>query len=394
MDTSSFFGARPPKGNTPETPELEMAVTLELPQVAVSRDGERGIAVDGWWGEFQRLSGRFAAQTVLEVRLRPRAPTAHIAVRVSDDFHTFWDQPRQALRWEDPFSDAWMDLAVAAIGEYLDENPIPAQPQGDNFAAEVWLMSELFELFKRAPEQEDARLLKYVGGKLLQVHRFGIGSATFGRADSVRFGVAPQDFDTVAFQGEGQFWERSSDGTYRALPTLLSGFRAGFFPGQERPSLERVDSVLDKARYPAAARHLSKAIGFLHGPDQDLENAAKEAVNAVESVAMSICDRGPATLGAAVAELRKAGLVSKEIARIIESLYVYRNATPGVGHGSTKVPEVPDRDARLVADVSAAAIQFLDRLRPEAAGQASGNVSPGDGVEERAPSGEVPDQGR
>jgi len=337
---------------------------FKLPRVAISRDGNRGILVLDWWGEFYRVQDSFATATLFTVRLRPRAREATLQVRISHALPKFWDQPNQRYRWEDDFETSLPDLTLAMIGEYLDDSPVPEQPDPNLHAGVVWLNDSVFDLLRRDPEEEDARLLRYVGGKIVLGHRLGLDQIRFDRSDAVRWGISVDDLQRVAFQGEGQYWTRDNEGFYRPLPRLLADFRAGALPGHERPSLEQVGSVLDAERYPAAAHHLSKALEYLQGANPDLPNAARESVQAVESLAKVLLSGRHATLGDCVKTLRRDGIISREVARMIESLYAYRNATPGVGHGGTEVPDVPQLDAQLVLDVSAAVIRFLDGLWP------------------------------
>src|SRR5215208_3160744 len=95
-------------------------------------------------------------------------------------------------------------------------------------------------------------------------------------------------------------------------------------------------SSLDTARHAAAATQMRKAYAFLNAKSPDYPNAAKEAVAAIESMARIIT--GASTLGKAVADLRGQNRIDPPTAKVLEALYTYRSATPGVGHGGKTVP--------------------------------------------------------
>lgn len=337
---------------------------MTLPEVAVSRDGQRGILITQFEQERYKVSSRDAYATDLQVRVRPRLPLVGLQLVVTGQLQTFWDIPTQTLRWPEPFADAFPELALAGVGEFLDNAPQPQQPDVNHYAAVVWLNTDLFSLFTRQPEEDDARLLQYIGGKFYWAHRLGSKFASLSRSDALRFGVSLEDLHQVAWQSNGVLWERVSDGRYSPFPRLLTDFRSGAMPGQERSLVEQIEPLVDRTRYPAASVHIAKAVGFLRGPGVDLENAAKEAVTAVESVAKVILADPAATLGDCVKEFRRRGLLPREMGRILESLYAYRSATPGVAHGGTELPAVSSADATFILGVASVAVRYLDSLWP------------------------------
>ncbi len=337
---------------------------ITLPEVAISRDGQRAVLVNSFDASWRRVSGRDASARDARVRVAPRHPPVEIQLVVTGQLPTFWNVPNQTLRWPEDFNESFPEVAVTAIGEFLDNAPQPRQPDSDHYAAVVRITTDFFDLFNRPPEQNDARLLRYIGGKLYWAYRLGADSISLGRHDAIRFGITPEELNRVAWQSIGVFWQRDQLGAYRPLPRLLSDFQLGALPGQERPLIEQIEPLVDRDRYPAATVHIGKAIGFLRGSNVDLENAAKEAVTAVESVAKILLNDSSISFGDCIKEFRKRELVPREMARILESLYAYRNATPGVGHGGTDVPMVSPADATFVLGVASVAINYLDSLWP------------------------------
>lgn len=337
---------------------------MDLPEVALSRDGQRAILVLAIEKGRRGVTGRAATAVDATVRLAPRRSEVELQLVFGDQTPMFWDNPRQKLRWPESFADSFPELAVAAIGEHLDNSPQPDQPDSNHYAAVVWVNDNVWSLFRRPPEEDDAPLLRYIGAKFYWAHKLGADSASLGRHDALRFGLTADDLHRLALEGSGVLWDRLSNGRYRALPRLLSDFRSGAVPGQERSLFEQIQPFVDRSRYPAAAVHVSKAVGFLGGPNVDLENAAKEAVSAVESVSKVLLDLPTATLGECVKEFRKRRLLPREMARILESLYAYRGATPGVAHGGMDINVVSSADAHFILGVAAVAVRYLDSLWP------------------------------
>src|ERR1700737_3242565 len=160
----------------------QVIATMNLPEVAVSRDGQRGLLVNRFEQEKHKVSGRDAVATDVQVRVGPRLPFVELQVVVTGQLSTFWDIPTQTQRWPERFDEVFPEIAVAAIGEYHDNAPQPAQPESENYAAVVWLTTDFFSLFTRPPEENDSRLLQYVGGKFFWAYRLGSDFATLGRS--------------------------------------------------------------------------------------------------------------------------------------------------------------------------------------------------------------------
>lgn len=288
-------------------------------------------------------------RSICRVRVAARAPLVTLKIIVTGELKDYWNIPQQQHRWHEvDFETAFPELALAGIGEYLDEEPVPQQPDESSHAAVVLLQSDLLELFAREPEQDDARLLRFIGGKLFWGYRYGLDAVLLRRHDALRFGVSEQDLHHVARQSEGVLWKRGGDGAYRAEPRLMTEFRSGTLPGQERLPIEQIAELIDKNRYPTSAHHIEKARSYLHGENVDLPSAAKEAIAAVESVCKTLLNEPTGTLGDCVKALRAKQLGPREIARMLESLYVYRSATPGVAHGGVTLPAVSEAEAQLM----------------------------------------------
>jgi abortive infection Abi-like protein len=113
-------------------------------------------------------------------------------------------------------------------------------------------------------------------------------------------------------------------------------------------------------RYKASQTSLRKAYDFLSRENPDYPNAAKEAIAALESIARLITGAG--TLGKAVERMKQHGKIDTPTANVLEAIYVYRNRTPGVGHGGATPPSTEVAEARLIVNLCASASLFLLEL--------------------------------
>jgi len=123
---------------------------------------------------------------------------------------------------------------------------------------------------------------------------------------------------------------------------------------------ERVASTESKilTGFQPARQHYAKARRYILSPIKDPENSIKESVSAVESVCRTIYPSA-STLGVALKEMRKDGLISSMLITVFEKFYAYANAEPAVRHGSHEPSSVLEIDAELALHVSAAFIRAI-----------------------------------
>ncbi|HYU09407.1 MAG TPA: hypothetical protein VEK77_08510 [Gemmatimonadales bacterium] len=112
-------------------------------------------------------------------------------------------------------------------------------------------------------------------------------------------------------------------------------------------------------RYAGPRQSLAKALEYSTGTKPDLPNAAKEAICAVEGMARVVTGLRTATLGAILKHLKKAGGLDPSIAKSLEALWGYASNSPGVRHGGITAATISEDEARLVVDMSAAAVRYL-----------------------------------
>jgi hypothetical protein len=106
------------------------------------------------------------------------------------------------------------------------------------------------------------------------------------------------------------------------------------------------------------AIHISNARGYLNKKPCDSANAIKESVCAVESLARTI-DSKAATLGDAIDHLRKQTTYPPLMLSLVEKLWAFSNAEPGVRHGSPQEERVIRADAEFSYATSLAIIRYL-----------------------------------
>jgi hypothetical protein len=129
-------------------------------------------------------------------------------------------------------------------------------------------------------------------------------------------------------------------------------------PSHTSPTLLDVATVRNALLpYPPALRHFEKGCAYLVGARIDPENAVKEGVCALEALALAICGRG-ATLGDAVKHLRSA-TGHWPLLDVIQRLYTYANAMPGVRHGKPELSTLTVDESRSLFTACAVALLGL-----------------------------------
>lgn len=191
---------------------------VRLPQLVASRDGRRAVLLESL-GTDLRASSRFDGFPLdSTVKLRPRGDPFFLRFKVSDSFRVAWDVKGQTLKWDENFSAALPALALIALGQFLDDNELPADPQDGEFAMVVPVFSDLFDIFKQRPPT-DQQVREYVRGKISWAWRFGVEPTRFDTWETHRLHVAIADLDRAAFPDIGVLWEKK-EGGYAALPAL------------------------------------------------------------------------------------------------------------------------------------------------------------------------------
>jgi hypothetical protein len=124
---------------------------------------------------------------------------------------------------------------------------------------------------------------------------------------------------------------------------------------RRRPPL--VDS-LRAPRYAAPRSHWERSQQSAEATSPDIPNAFREGVNALESLARIIVP-GTATLGDSVKSLRSNKIVDPGIDKILEGIWTFSSAAPGLRHGSPEMPSLSEPDWHRFRLLLEAALGFL-----------------------------------
>jgi hypothetical protein len=331
-------------------------------EVVASHNGLSGLGIIEFEGQHRSSSNPFAAFfPFFTVRRVPKEPDSRVMVVLDDIFfrRSLGLTPLGALASD---KEAFEQLGLYAIGQYLDTSGMPPFTPSGIPATEVDANRDTHALYeRRRPQASDADVLAYAASKIFWGWRFGLTQVRFSPADHLRLAVPQGDIERVALAGDGRYWTRIEGARPAFSPTskLIQDLPAGRIPGLERSPVFQVQAKLRAPRYAAAAEHFSKAIDFLTGPSQDLANSAKEAIMAVESLAMLVTGRTKGTLGDCIKDLRSRGDLSSPLDRVFEALWGYASEEPGVRHGKPSPPSLAERDATLGVNLAASVVLFL-----------------------------------
>ncbi len=347
-------------------PSLSTPDSIET-NVIVSRDGRSALRVV-YYEDHHRLlasENRDGVAMYFTVLLVPKEDESRLRVVFSGyfwgHFEPSWNDLHDVER-----ADAIMQIALTGIGDYLDVQGMPPHtPSGVSPASVEMYDGALDKDRKPATDQE---VFDYVAAKIYWGWKFGLDKTRFTLADRLRLNVPSGDIERVAIRGNGLYWEPSEEEpsantpastTYTPTGKLLTDFESGRLPGQSASPIFQVQEKLSPPRYAAGREHFTKAAANITSPTPDWPNAAKEAVHALESVAKVVTGQPNATLGDAIKKLRDEGHLPPPLDKTFEGIWGFASSTPGIRHGGTTPPDIPESQASFVVNSSAAAILYL-----------------------------------
>lgn len=193
-------------------------MSVRLPQLVVSRDGRRAVLLENFGADLRASTTFDGFPLDSTVKLRPRGDRFFLQFKVSDSFRVAWDVKGQTLKWDENFNTALPALALIALGQFLDDNELPADPPEGEYAMSVPVFSDLFDIFKQRPPT-DQQVRGYVRGKILWAWQFGVDPVRFEAWEAHRLHMTIADLDRAAFPDVGVLWEKKGTG-YAALPAL------------------------------------------------------------------------------------------------------------------------------------------------------------------------------
>ena len=151
-------------------------------------------------------------------------------------------------------------------------------------------------------------------------------------------------------------WPTLDEPRERAINVVTSELDIDFLARRrKRPPL---GDILRSPRYEVSWTHWKKAQTLADGAEADIPNAVKEGVVAVEALAKVVVP-GNATLGDCIKMLRKQKRIDPGVDKILEGLWVYASASPGIRHGSGVVPILDERDWQIFKPMIDGALNLL-----------------------------------
>lgn len=326
--------------------------------VVTSRDGRSALLAQYDGNGFESVShaARCLGFTITEGGRAPRRKL---------DFH-FNHKPADPAYGlglpSDPI-DALQVLARARLGDAIDDETVPPH-SGDSIPHLPCLTAWIVSIGEREPAS-DADLWQYIAAKVFWAHKIGDGRAVFYHEDRLRLGASFDALWHVAFGGSDHYWklegQRLSDGfVLRAFPPLIREFRSGANFRVGGSTLLDVGPIMADDRYAASRRALEKAIRYYRQAVPDYENAAKEAVSAVESAARTIA--GGSSLSDALPRIRTEFGLHPQIMAALTNLWSLASDSPNVRHGSPVNRPLTPSEAQLMVNWSSAALLLLVEL--------------------------------
>lgn len=262
------------------------------------------------------------------------------------------------------------NLLSLAVGEALDDlDSLPEPPDTDAKVERIEL-GDVTEAWEKADGRQRASVeegMLYFGAKIYWSWFFGLASAKLERTDEYRLGIPEGDGDRLALAGADAYWTLRTDtvnySVYEPTGKLIREFRAGVFPGLSSTPVSQVQRQLAAPRYNSPRVAFQKATEFLAGDHRDLENAAKEAAVAAESLGKIVLDLPDrATLDDVKDRVRQDDKLDPPLHKAFEALWGFRSDQSGVGHGKKRPPEVEVAEAKFALNMAASIALLLLEL--------------------------------
>ena len=159
-------------------------------------------------------------------------------------------------------------------------------------------------------------------------------------------------------------WNGRKKDLCRNLNTALedngSGYRLvgeQFVPISDNNEISAVEDAIETQDCEGSAKHLQTALGLL--ADHDYRNSVKESISAVEAFVR--CKTGKTTLGDALAELEKSGIVVPNVLKQgFQKIYAWTCGEDGIRHAIMDgAQEVTVAEAKFMLVTCSAFINYL-----------------------------------
>jgi len=128
----------------------------------------------------------------------------------------------------------------------------------------------------------------------------------------------------------------------------------------DKEIIEKTRKVLKHPDFIGPNNQFNKALDFFNKrPKPDLENCVKEAVGALEGVARVLLNDRNISLGKAADKLVGLREIRKPFDKIIDVLFGFASAEPGIRHAAFKISKIDIVETELVLYNAAACMIFL-----------------------------------
>lgn len=160
-----------------------------------------------------------------------------------------------------------------------------------------------------------------------------------------------------------------------AVNDILVNLRLGY--RMENGEIERIlhssttealsaasDLLVTDSRFSSSMKQMTKAVDHLSDrPEPDTHNCAKDAVGSLEGVAQIISGK-PKTVLSELLKQPPLNQIPPTLKGVLDKLYAYRGATPGVSHAQVGTEEPSVEEAEFVLATSASAMVYLVKRFP------------------------------
>ena len=126
----------------------------------------------------------------------------------------------------------FLQFALAAVGDFLDENGAPPFTPSGVSAAQVECFSGRFQAWQDRPASADDAVVAYIKGRLYWTWKHNLSRTLFTSHDLLRVGVRMADLHRLATLEEGRLWRTHSKSDFgislEPTPELLRDVKASF----------------------------------------------------------------------------------------------------------------------------------------------------------------------
>lgn len=289
------------------------------------------------------------------IQVRPRGEERLVEVQISGLQYSQWKSLNFGLPDKLEPSDQLPLLTAAILGYHLDSGG-PTEVEGPVVA--ILPLTELFTACREREPAGDGEIQEYLAAKAYWAGRFLFEGVPIGHDDALRLKLELEDIIDYARFHAGELWTYEGSGHMITASAALMKNGPGA-PRSSAPIFLVHEQLGDSPRYRAARLLVGKAVDFYTAERPDMENAAKEAIAALESLALVVTGLSSGTLGACIKELKGKGLVPPALAKALEAVWGYGSEEHGVRHGKRLASSVDPKEARFALNLAAAAILYL-----------------------------------